>query len=243
MPGERPRGKVEASIRLVHKGLKYNQMPKFPLLLAFIFIHHHHRHHHHHEDRLLFCTTAFAQRYYEFLNRQAAVYRVNWREQDEYSSSSKCGKLVNHLVETPTSEEEVLVAMTVIITTGRSPREKKRGLVYTGFPVLLECVHKLIDIKHFAGISSTPDQYQSIFASSLHNFFVNFIHFVSEEVIPSSNCKPTDDLSQEKITPKATSLSAPDVELPLPITPNRLKTISSLRDTLGELAGSRIHVV
>ena len=154
MPGERPRGKVEASIRLVHKGLKYNQMPKFPLLLAFIFIHHHHRHHHHHEDRLLFCTTAFAQRYYEFLNRQAAVYRVNWREQDEYSSSSKCGKLVNHLVETPTSEEEVLVAMTVIITTGRSPREKKRGLVYTGFPVLLECVHKLIDIKHFAGISS-----------------------------------------------------------------------------------------
>ena len=101
--------------------------------------------------------------------------------------------------------------------------------------MLLECVNKLSDIKHCSGISSIPDQYQSIFASSLHNFFVNFIHFVAEEEIPSSNCNTADDLSQEKITSKATSLSAPDALLPLTITPSRLKTISSLRDTLGEL--------
>ena len=96
-------------------------------------------------------------------------------------------------------------------------------------------MNKQSDIKHFSGISSTPDQYQAIFASSLHNFFVNFIHFVPEEEIPSSNCNTTNDLSQEKITSKATSLSAPDALLPLTITPSCLKTISSLRDTLGEL--------
>ena len=83
------------------------------------------------------------------------------------------------------------------------------------FPVLLECVNKLSDIKHFAGISSTPDQYQSILASSLHNFFVNFILFFAEEEIPSFNCNTTDDLSQEKITSKATSLSVPDVQFPV----------------------------
>ena len=190
------------------------------------------------EDRLLFWITAFAQRYYELLNRQAAGYKVTWKEQDGYSSSSKCDKLVIHLVEiTPTSEEEILVAITVFITTGRIQVQGKRIEDWNAheFPVLLECVNKQSDIKHFAGISSIPDHYQSIFASSLHNFFVNFIHFVAEEEIPSSNCNTTDEIPQEKITTKAISSSAPDVQLPLTITPSRLKTISSLRDTLGEL--------
>ena len=191
------------------------------------------------EDRLLFWITAFAQRYYELLTRQTAGYKITWKEQDGYSSPSKCDKLVIHLVETtPSSEEEVLVTITVFITTGRIQVQGKRIEEWNAheFPVLLECVNKLSDIKHFAGISSIPDQYQSLFASSLHNFFVNFIHFVAEEGIPSSNCNTSDDLSQEKITTKATSSSAPDHDQqPLTITPSRLKTISSLRDTLGEL--------
>ena len=78
------------------------------------------------EDRLLFWITAFAQRYYDKrsrqapdITRQAARYKVTWKEQDGHSSPSKYDKLVIHLVEiTPASEEEVLVAITVFVTTG-----------------------------------------------------------------------------------------------------------------------------
>ena len=156
------------------------------------------------EDRLLFWITALTQRYYELLTRQTMGYKITWKEQDGYSSPSKCDKLVIHLVETtPSSEEELLVTITVFIMTGRIQVQGKRIEERDAheFPVLLECVNKLSDIKHFAGISSIPDQYQSIFASSLHNFFVNFIHFVAEEGIPSSN-RPRSIYQYSSMTPR-----------------------------------------
>ena len=93
------------------------------------------------EDRPLFSITAFAQQYYELLTRQAVGYKVSWKEQDGHSSPSKCEKLVIHLVEiTPASEEEVLVAITVFITTGRIQVQGKRIEDWNAhkFPVLLE---------------------------------------------------------------------------------------------------------
>ena len=101
----------------------------------------------------IFWITAFAQQYYELLTRQVAGYKVTWKEQDGHSSPSKCDTLVIHLVEiTPTLEEEVLVAITVFITTGRI-QVRGKGIEDWNtheFPVLLECVNKLSDIKHFA---------------------------------------------------------------------------------------------
>ena len=88
-----------------------------------------------------------------FKTRQAAGYKITWKEQDGHSSPSKCGTPVIHLVEiTPALEEEVLVAITVFITTGRIQVQGKGIEDWNKheFPVLLECVNKLSDIKHFA---------------------------------------------------------------------------------------------
>ena len=185
------------------------------------------------ENRLLFWITAFAQRYYELLTRQSAGYKVIWREQDGYSSPSKCDKLVIHLVEETSTSEDILVVITIFTTTGRIQVQGKKIEDWSTheFPVLHESVNKLSKIENFSGISSVQDK--SIFASSLHNFFANSIHFVAEDEIPSSNT--TDGLAQKEVAITTnTALSAPPAE-PLTITPNRLRTISSLRDTLGQL--------
>ena len=66
--------------------------------------------------------------------------------QDGCSSPSKFDKLVIHLVEiTPTSEEEVLVGITVFNTTGRLQVQGKRIEDWNTheFLVLLKCVNKL----------------------------------------------------------------------------------------------------
>ena len=185
------------------------------------------------ENRLLFWITTFAQRYYELLTRQSAGYKVIWREQDGYSSPSKCDKLVIHLVEETSTSEDILVVITIFTTTGRIQVQGKKIEDWSTheFPVLRESVNKLSKIENFSGISSIQDK--SIFASSLHNFFANSIHFVAEDEIPSSNT--TDGLAQKEVAITTnTALSAPPAE-PLKITPNRLRTISSLRDTLGQL--------
>ena len=59
------------------------------------------------------------------------------------------------------------------------------------------------------------------------------MHFVAEDEIPCSNT--TDGLAQKEVAITTnTALLAPPAE-PLKITPNRLRTISSLRDRLGQL--------
>lgn len=95
------------------------------------------------EERLLFWITAFAQRYFELLPRQAAGYKVTWKEQDGYNSPSKCDKLVIHLVEITSSSEEEVVTITVFVTTGRMQVQGKRIEEWNEheFPVLLECVN------------------------------------------------------------------------------------------------------
>ena len=94
------------------------------------------------------------------------------------------------------------------------------------FPVLLNIVNDLSNIQSFSSV-----QDQSFFASSLHNFLVNFIHFIDDEDIPPLN-KPG-DLKIECNGTKTVS-SSPAVE-PLSLTPTRLKSISTMRDTLGQL--------
>ena len=145
------------------------------------------------EDRLLFWITAFTQRYYELLNRQAAGYKVIWKEQNGYSSPSKCDKRVIHLVEiTPTSEEEILVAITVFITTGRIQVQGKRIEDWNAheFPVLLECVNKLNDIKHFARISSIPDPYQTNTSLSSHLHSTTFLSILFISLLKKKSPPP-----------------------------------------------------
>ena len=92
--------------------------------------------------------------------------------------------------------------------------------------MLLNIVNDLSNIQCFSSV-----QDQSFFASLLHNFLVNFIHFIDDEDIPPLN--NPGDLKIECNGTKTVS-SSPAVE-PLSLTPTRLKSISTMRDTLGQL--------
>ena len=120
------------------------------------------------------------------------------------------------------------MTITVFITTGRILIQGKKFEEWSAheFPVLLNMVNDLSNIQSFSSV-----QDQSFFASSLHNFLVNLIHFIDDEYIPPLN-KPG-DLKIECNGTKTVSSSAA-VE-PLSLTPTRLKSISTMRDTLGQL--------
>ena len=61
------------------------------------------------EDRLLLWITAFQYRYHE-LTGDAAEYKVTWEEQDSPSATSKCDKIIIHLIRlTSTGEEQLQV--------------------------------------------------------------------------------------------------------------------------------------
>ena len=94
------------------------------------------------------------------------------------------------------------------------------------FPVLLKIVNTLSDLQHLSSLSSGGDV--SLFGASLQNFFTNFITFVRDDDIPSSNNSDAEIPS----TTKPEVLSPTET---LTISPTRLKTISSMRDTLGQL--------
>ena len=165
------------------------------------------------------------QRYHSLLTGNATGYKVIWKEQDNNHSASKCDKIVINLLKETASSDELLVAITVFITTGRILVQGKGHEDWSKheFPVLLDIVNQLSSLKSFSSISSVEDK--SIFTGSVHNFFGNAIHFVPDDDIPS--------LSQG--VDIANGGTSPLVLESLKITPKRLGTISSLRDTLAQL--------
>ena len=177
------------------------------------------------EDRLLLWITAFQYRYHE-LTGNAAEYKVTWEEQDSPSSASQCDKIIIHLIRLTATGEEQLVTITVYLTTGRIQVQGKKFEEWSEFefPVLLNIVKTLNDQQ------PRPTQFDnsSLFGSSLHNFFTNLIQFVGDDDVPSSNTEKKKSYDQP-----TEMLTAPTEDLT--VSPTRLKTIASMRDTLGQL--------
>ena len=98
------------------------------------------------EDRLLLWITAFQYRYHE-LTGNAAEYKVTWEEQDSPSATSKCDKIIIHLIRLTSTGEEQLVTITVYLTTGRIQVQGKKFEEWSEFefPVLLNIVKTLND--------------------------------------------------------------------------------------------------
>ena len=176
------------------------------------------------EDRLLLWITAFQYRYHE-LTGNAAEYKVTWEEQDSPSSASKCDKIIIHLIRLTSTGEEQLVTITVYLTTGRIQVQGKKFEEWSEFefPVLLNIVKTLNDQQ------PRPTQFDnsSLFGSSLHKFFTNLIQFVGDDDIPSSNTEKKNSYDQP-----TEMVTAPTEDLT--VSPTRLKTIASMRDTLGQ---------
>ena len=103
--------------------------------------------------------------------------------------------------------------------------------------MLLNIVNSLSDLQPLTSLPRYNDF--SLFGSSLHNFFTNFIHFVGDGDIPASNNGENDDNGSATRNRTLTELTE-DLE-PLTVSPNRLKTIASMRDTLGQLEVDFTH--
>ena len=86
--------------------------------------------------------------------------------------------------------------------------------------MILKIVNTLSDLQPLGDVS--------LFGASLQNFFTNFITFVRDDDIPASNNSDAEIRS----TTKPEVLSPTET---LIISPTRLKTISSMRSTLGQL--------
>ena len=111
-------------------------------------------------------------------------YKAVWEEQDAYSTPCKCEKIVLHLYCTTVDSEDQLVALTVFVSTGRIMVQGKmcEDWCANEFPVLLDIVNT---IEPLPTISDNP-----VFPSSLPLFFRNFVQFIPDDDIPSSEKSP-----------------------------------------------------
>jgi len=98
-------------------------------------------------------------------------------------------------------------------------------------------VNTLSDHHPLSSLSSFEDS--SLFRSSLQNFFTNFIQFVGDDDIPSSN-KGENNNSELSTRTKTLTVSSESPET-LTVSPVRLKTITTMRDTLGQLEADFTH--
>ena len=182
------------------------------------------------ESRLLVWITVFANRYYQLLNEDGTGYKAVWEEQDAYSTPSKCEKIVLHLYSTTVDSEDQLVALTVFVSTGRIMIQGKMYEDWCAheFPVLLDIVNAIEPVPTISWSDN------AVFTSSLPHFFKNFVQFIPDDDIPSSGKATVAKISAQKLTTETPQ--TPHSELiSSTLTPSRLKQISFLRNTLGEL--------
>ena len=120
-----------------------------------------------------------------------------------------------------------MVALTVFVSTGRIMVQGKmcEDWCANEFPVLLDIVNT---IEPLPTISDN-----AVFTSSLPQFFRNFVQFFPDDDIPSSEKSPDAKISSQK--PTETPQTPHSELISSTLTPSRLKQISSLRNTLGEL--------
>ena len=167
------------------------------------------------EDRLLLWIVAFQFRYYE-ITGNATEYTVIWEKQDNPSSTSKCDKICIHLSMNTSTGEDKLVTLQFLVQLGGSSCKAKSMMNWGkfAFPIILKIVNTLSDFQPLSSLSSVGDV--SLFGASLQNFFTNFITFVRDDDIPSSNNSDAEIPSTTK----------PEVSSPietLTISPTRLR--------------------
>ena len=185
------------------------------------------------ESRLLRWIRVFTNRYYDHLNGGATGYKTTWKEQEAYSSPSKCEKIVIDLLDISTDPDEQVVTITVFVSTGRILIQGKRYKEWCTeeFPVLVEIVNN---------IQSEPSSEEKpLFTSPLSSFFRKLIIFVSDDEIHTSGNSTTSTTNPDPPEKSAETSNSMDKATlsaePLSVSASRLTTISALRDTVGTL--------
>lgn len=203
------------------------------------------------EDRLLVWIKTFAIRYYNHLNTMG--YRVSWQEQESYSCPTKSDKIILHIYALEDNNEEQIITLSIFISTGRIMVQGKRFAEWSHdeFPTLLSIVNSLAT-HSLEDVSSTNTP---MFLMALSKFFTkcqdheaNTTNTQREpqsnageasEAIPEEDATHDDEIRETTETTETREMS--DLTKPLTFTPNKLKTITTLRNTVGNLEAEFIQ--
>ena len=181
------------------------------------------------EDRLLLWIKTFAIRYYKYLN--TVGYRVSWQEQECYSCATKSDKIILHISTADEDNEEQLVTVSVFISTGRIMVQGKRFAEWSSdeFPALLSIVNSLEPLTDNSSMSTDNT---TMFLSGLAKFFTA-CQEEDKEITNRGNASHCIAEIPNEETPKSRQISEP--VKPLTLTTSRLHTLSTLRNTVGDL--------
>ena len=189
------------------------------------------------EDRLLLWIKTFIVRYFEHLNTMG--YRITWQEQESYSCATKSDKIILHIYAVEDNDEDQLITISIFISTGRIMIQGKKFAEWSRdeFPALLSIVNRL----ESSGNPSSKNI--SLFLRGLSNFFtkcegceaeeLNDITTKEDVVHDNEISDVTETSSVDKGTTETLRMSE-HIE-PLSLTPSRLNTLATLRNTVGNL--------
>lgn len=159
-------------------------------------------------------------------------YRVSWQEQESYSCATKSDKIILHISTADKHNEEQLVTVSVFISTGRIMVQGEKFAEWSSdeFPALLSIVNSLAALTDNGSITSEDT---SLFLVGLPKFFNKFQE-EDKEITYQENAgqyiaEETPNTARE--TPRSRHVPVK----PLTLTTSRLHTLSTLRNTVGNL--------
>lgn len=195
------------------------------------------------EDRLLLWIKTFAVRYFDHLNVMG--YRVTWQEQESHSCPTKSDKIIMHIHEEENNIEDQMVTITIFISTGRIMVQGKKFAEWSQqeFPALLSIVNSLGSSGNLSAVSAKD---KSTFHIELQKFFTKYkgceiadtrASELNDTTVENaenvvSDITETETPSADKGNTRITQLSTP---IELSLTPSRLNTLTTLRNTVGNL--------
>ena len=190
------------------------------------------------EERLPLWIKTFMIRYFSHLNTMG--YRVTWQEQESYSCPTKSDKIILHIYDVENSNEDQLVTISIFISTGRIIIQGKKFAKWScdEFPTLLSIVNNL------EPLGNPSSQNPSLFLMALPNLFPKCQGIeTNKEEINETNNEEDAVRDNEILDVTATHVNKGTTETrqmsehiePLSLTPTRLNTLVTLRNTVGNL--------
>ena len=190
------------------------------------------------EERLPLWIKTFMIRYFSHLNTMG--YRVTWQEQESYSCPTKSDKIILHIYDVENSDEDQLVTISIFISTGRIMIQGKKFAEWSRdeFPTLLSIVNNL------EPLGNPSSQNPSLFLMALPNLFPKCQGIeTNKEEINETNNEEDAVRDNEILDVTATHVNKGTTETrqmsehiePLSLTPTRLNTLVTLRNTVGNL--------
>ena len=172
-------------------------------------------------------------------------YRVTWQEQEPHSCPTKSDKIIMHIHKEENNVEDQMVTITIFISAGRIMPQGKKFAEWSQqeFPALLSIVDSLGSSGNLNAVSAKN---KSTFHIELQKFFTKYkgceiadtrASELNDTTVENAenvvtDITETETPSADKGNTRITQLSTP---IELSLTPGRLNTLTTLRNTVGNL--------